>query len=52
LLSEFGLEGLLTGLLLGHSLLFFSFFYTIIRQYPGDISSALISLAGARFSPR
>ena len=35
-LARFGLEGLLTGLLLGHSLLFFSFFYTIIRQYPGD----------------
>ncbi|HET8802771.1 MAG TPA: exopolysaccharide Pel transporter PelG [Marinobacter sp.] len=36
LLARFGLEGLLAGLLLGHSLLFFSFFYTIIRQYPGD----------------
>lgn len=35
-LARFGLEGLLTGLLLGHSLLFFTFFYTIIRQYPGD----------------
>lgn len=34
-LAGFGLEGLLAGLLLGHSLLFFSFFYTIIRQYPG-----------------
>ncbi len=33
---RFGLEGLLAGLLLGHSLLFFSFFYTIIRQYPGQ----------------
>ena len=36
LLARYGLEGLLAGLLLGHSLLFFSFFYTIIRQYPGD----------------
>lgn len=36
LLSSFGLEGLLTGLLMGHSLLFFSFFATIIRQYPAD----------------
>ncbi len=35
-LANYGLEGLLTGLLLGHSLLFFSFFYTIIRQYPGN----------------
>lgn len=35
-LARFGLEGLLGGLLLGHSLLFFSFFYTIIRQYPGQ----------------
>lgn len=35
-LASFGLEGLLTGLLMGHSLLFFSFFYTIIRQYPGE----------------
>lgn len=35
-LAPFGLEGLLTGLLVGHSLLFFSFFYTIIRQYPGN----------------
>lgn len=34
-LRNFGLEGFLVGLLLGHSLLFFSFFYTIIRQYPG-----------------
>lgn len=36
ILARFGLEGLLAGLLLGHSLLFFSFFYTIIRQYPGE----------------
>ncbi|MGM0767953.1 MAG: exopolysaccharide Pel transporter PelG [Pseudomonadota bacterium] len=36
ILADYGLEGLLTGLLFGHSLLFFSFFYTIIRQYPGD----------------
>lgn len=36
LLARYGLEGLLAGLLLGHSLLFFTFFYTIIRQYPGD----------------
>jgi uncharacterized membrane protein len=36
LMAPFGLEGLLAGLLVGHSLLFFSFFYTIIRQYPGD----------------
>ena len=36
LLSPFGVEGLLAGLLLGHSLLFFSFFYTIIRQYPSN----------------
>lgn len=35
-LAPWGLEGLLGGILLGHSLLFFSFFYTIIRQYPGD----------------
>lgn len=35
-LAPYGLEGLLTGLLMGHSLLFFSFFYTIIRQYPGQ----------------
>lgn len=35
-LADWGLEGLLTGILLGHSLLFFSFFYTIIRQYPGN----------------
>lgn len=35
-LRRFGMEGLLSGLLLGHSLLFFSFFYTIIRQYPGE----------------
>lgn len=34
-LRDFGIEGFLLGLLLGHSLLFFSFFYTIIRQYPG-----------------
>jgi uncharacterized membrane protein len=36
LLARYGLEGLLAGLLLGHSLLFFSLFYSIIRQYPGD----------------
>ncbi|WP_165857391.1 exopolysaccharide Pel transporter PelG [Marinobacter sp. JSM 1782161] len=35
-LADWGLEGLLTGILLGHSLLFFSFFYSIIRQYPGE----------------
>ena len=35
-LWRYGMEGLLSGLLLGHSLLFFSFFYTIIRQYPGE----------------
>ncbi|WP_148864492.1 exopolysaccharide Pel transporter PelG [Marinobacter fonticola] len=35
-LADWGLEGLLLGILLGHSLLFFSFFYTIIRQYPGN----------------
>eukprot|EP00163_Fabomonas_tropica_P028370 TRINITY_DN5755_c0_g2_i1.p1 TRINITY_DN5755_c0_g2~~TRINITY_DN5755_c0_g2_i1.p1 ORF type:complete len:417 (+),score=29.74 TRINITY_DN5755_c0_g2_i1:1249-2499(+) len=35
-LRSFGIEGFLMGLLLGHSLLFFSFFYTIIRQYPGN----------------
>lgn len=35
-LWQFGMEGLLAGLLAGHSLLFFSFFYTIIRQYPGQ----------------
>lgn len=29
-------NGFLLGLLLGHSLLFFSFFYTIIREYPGE----------------
>lgn len=34
--ADYGLEGLLAGILLGHSLLFFSFFYTIIRQYPGN----------------
>ncbi|MFV8572081.1 exopolysaccharide Pel transporter PelG [Marinobacter sp. SBS5] len=36
LLSNFGLEGLLGGLLLGHSLLLFSFLFTIIRQYPSE----------------
>ncbi|WP_309043987.1 exopolysaccharide Pel transporter PelG [Marinobacter sediminicola] len=36
LLSGFGLEGLLGGLLLGHALLLFSFLFTIIRQYPSD----------------
>lgn len=35
-LWRFGLEGLLFALLLGHGFLFFSFFYTIIRQYPSD----------------
>ncbi|MBR9872390.1 MAG: exopolysaccharide Pel transporter PelG [Gammaproteobacteria bacterium] len=36
LLSDLGLEGLLGGLLLGHSLLLFSFLFSIIRQYPSD----------------
>ncbi|MFP3976543.1 exopolysaccharide Pel transporter PelG [Marinobacter sp. KMM 10035] len=36
LLSGFGLEGLLGGLLLGHALLLFSFLFTIVRQYPSD----------------
>jgi uncharacterized membrane protein len=35
ILSGYGRNGFLVGLLLGHSLLFFSFFYTIIREYPG-----------------
>ena len=35
-LSGFGIDGLLLGILLGHSFLFFSFFYTIIREYPGS----------------
>lgn len=34
-LSGYGRNGFLVGLLFGHSLLFFSFFYTIIREYPG-----------------
>ncbi|OUS32581.1 histidine kinase [Gammaproteobacteria bacterium 45_16_T64] len=34
-LSGFGIDGLLLGILLGHSFLFFGFFYIIIREYPG-----------------
>lgn len=36
MLARFGLEGLLGGLLLGHSLLLFSFLFTIVRQYPSN----------------
>ncbi len=35
-LSGFGINGLLLGILLGHSYLFFGFFYIIIREYPGS----------------
>lgn len=34
--SGLGIEGLLFGVLLGHSFLFFGFFYIIIREYPGS----------------
>ena len=34
-MTPFGLPGLLGGVLLGHSFLFFSFLYLIIREYPG-----------------
>lgn len=35
-LTPFGLVGLLSGILLGHGFLFFSFLYLIVREYPGD----------------
>ncbi|RMF16679.1 MAG: histidine kinase [Gammaproteobacteria bacterium] len=34
-MTPYGLPGLLGGVLLGHSFLFFSFLYLIIREYPG-----------------
>jgi uncharacterized membrane protein len=36
LLTRFGLPGLLSGILLGHSFLFFSFLFLIVREYPGE----------------
>lgn len=35
-LARFGMPGLLCGILLGHSFLFFGFFFIIIREYPGS----------------
>jgi uncharacterized membrane protein len=35
-LTDFGLPGLLAGVLLGHGFLFFSFLFLIVREYPGD----------------
>lgn len=34
-LSVFGVPGLLVGMLVGHGFLFFSFFYLVLRSYPG-----------------
>lgn len=50
-LAPWGLEGLLGGILLGHSLLFFSFFYTIIRQYPGNSFIAFDFLQRSQIYP-
>lgn len=35
-LSVFGVPGMLIGMLIGHSFLFFSFFYLVLRNYPGE----------------
>jgi len=42
-----GLEGMLTGFLLGHALLFFFLLVLILRQYPAD---RLVSYEFLRFS--
>lgn len=36
LLSVFALEGLLAGVLIGHSALLFALLYAVVREYPGD----------------
>jgi len=36
LLAGFGLEGLLTGILIGHSGLVFAFLHHVVREYPGQ----------------
>lgn len=36
LLAQFGLEGLLVGILVGHAGLFFAFLHYVVREYPGQ----------------